>query len=506
MSKIIIIGAGISGLSAGCYGQMNGFETHIFEKHSKAGGLCTSWNRKGFTIGTSGWVNGSGSDNNEFHLFWNELGALKNQEFINYDEYVRVINRDGKEFIIYTDINQLEQHMLEVAPEDRKLVTEFTKALWTLTRYNPVPLKKPGDLWNIWDKVKFYAGLVRHIPVLGKWMGMSVKDFAEKFKNPFMRQAWGEAVPNVLFFDQNIAMSFVLSTLAGLHLNNAGYPVGGSASFVKNIEDRYENLGGYLQFRSKVENILIEENKAVGVVLSDGQEYKGDYVISAADGRTTIFDMLEENFLDKEIENRYTFLPLTPSLVFISIGVNRVINDLPPSIGGFVMPLEEPIQMEGRACDWMGYHIYNFDSTLAPSGKTLIRVMLESSYEYWKNIYDHEKSRYKDEQQAIADQVISGLEKRYPGISGQIDMCDVATPVSFERYTGNWKGNYLGWLASPNFMNMRIKKTLPGLDQFFMVGTWVGSASLGFAAASGRQVIQQICRNEKTNFITTTPE
>jgi len=92
LSKILIIGAGISGLSAGCYGLMNGFETHIFEKHSKAGGLCTIWTRNGFTIGTSGWVNGSGPENNEFHQFWNELGALKNQEFHNYDEYVRIIS------------------------------------------------------------------------------------------------------------------------------------------------------------------------------------------------------------------------------------------------------------------------------------------------------------------------------------------------------------------------------------------------------------------------------
>ena len=43
--SIIIIGAGLSGLSAGCYGQMNGYRTQIFEMHSKAGGACTSWKR-----------------------------------------------------------------------------------------------------------------------------------------------------------------------------------------------------------------------------------------------------------------------------------------------------------------------------------------------------------------------------------------------------------------------------------------------------------------------------
>ena len=47
---IIIIGAGLAGLSAGCYAQMNGYETQIFEMHNIPGGLCTSWKRKGYTF------------------------------------------------------------------------------------------------------------------------------------------------------------------------------------------------------------------------------------------------------------------------------------------------------------------------------------------------------------------------------------------------------------------------------------------------------------------------
>jgi phytoene dehydrogenase-like protein len=48
--RAIIIGAGISGLSAGCYLQMNGYDTEIFELHSISGGLCTSWKREGYVF------------------------------------------------------------------------------------------------------------------------------------------------------------------------------------------------------------------------------------------------------------------------------------------------------------------------------------------------------------------------------------------------------------------------------------------------------------------------
>jgi phytoene dehydrogenase-like protein len=50
MKKVNIVGAGIAGLSAGCYLQMNGYDTQIFEAHNLPGGVCTSWKRKGYTI------------------------------------------------------------------------------------------------------------------------------------------------------------------------------------------------------------------------------------------------------------------------------------------------------------------------------------------------------------------------------------------------------------------------------------------------------------------------
>src|SRR3972149_4521692 len=97
MSKsIIILGAGIAGLSAGCYGQMNGYRTQIFELHSLPGGLCTSWKRKGYTFdGCIHWLVGSGHGSS-FYRVWQELGAAQGRQMINHDEFVRVEGKDGK--------------------------------------------------------------------------------------------------------------------------------------------------------------------------------------------------------------------------------------------------------------------------------------------------------------------------------------------------------------------------------------------------------------------------
>ncbi len=58
--SVIIIGAGVAGLSAGRYAQMYGYQSHVFEMHTLPGGLCTSWQRKGYTIdGCIHWLVGS---------------------------------------------------------------------------------------------------------------------------------------------------------------------------------------------------------------------------------------------------------------------------------------------------------------------------------------------------------------------------------------------------------------------------------------------------------------
>ena len=83
--KINIIGAGVAGLSVGCYLQMNGFETEIFEKHSRPGGLCTSWKRGEYTFdGCINWLLGS-NESNPFYLLWSELIDMSSINFINHE-------------------------------------------------------------------------------------------------------------------------------------------------------------------------------------------------------------------------------------------------------------------------------------------------------------------------------------------------------------------------------------------------------------------------------------
>ena len=117
--KVLIIGAGVSGLSVGCYLQMNGFDTEIFEMHNLPGGVCTAWKREGYTFdGCIHWLMGSGPATN-LHRMWRELHAVQGRRFVEWDEYLRVRTSGGQTLTIYTDPDRLEQEMLRRGPAHR---------------------------------------------------------------------------------------------------------------------------------------------------------------------------------------------------------------------------------------------------------------------------------------------------------------------------------------------------------------------------------------------------
>ncbi len=127
--SIIIIGTGIAGLSAGCYCQMNGYNTRIFEMDTRPGGVCTSWKRKGYTIdGCMHWLVGSGPASS-FYRIWEELGIMNAHTFINHKEYWSIEGSNGKSIVLYADLERLENHMKELAPEDSDIIEDFIKGI-----------------------------------------------------------------------------------------------------------------------------------------------------------------------------------------------------------------------------------------------------------------------------------------------------------------------------------------------------------------------------------------
>jgi len=494
--SIIIIGGGLTGLAAGCYGRMNGYKTSIFEMHKMAGGVCTAWKRKGYTIdGAMNWLGGT-KPGTSFFKFWEELGAAPNWKIYNHDLYSVYEDIDGRAFNIYCDADRFEQYLLEIAPEDEAVIKEFTKGIRDFSRFD-MPVEKPAELNNWVDKIKA-AKMLPMLMLMKKWMKVSVGDFAKRMKNPYLRQTLTSA-----FGGEQWPMMMIFWMLGLQHNKGAGYVIGGALELVRFLEERYRALGGEIHFKARVEKILVENDQAVGIKLADGTEHRADWVISAADGRTTIFDLLDGKYIDDTIKNRYDNRDIFEPLIYVGLGINRKFDDVPAAIDGLSFPFEKPIIIAGKEQKRMSLLVYNFDPTLSPEGKSVAHVAYGTDYDYWEELYK-DPEKYKAEKERIADEVVDRLNRRFPGIAEQVEMRDVATPMTWVRYTGNWRGSYEGWMFSAESFTGSMRKTLPGLDNFYMAGQWVNpGGGMPTAALSGNHTIQLICKRDNKKFITT---
>lgn len=492
--SIIIIGAGIAGLATGCYAQMNGYRTRIFEQHDKPGGLCTSWKRKGYTFdGCIHHLAGSGP-RSKLHRLWEELGAVQGRDMVFHDEFVRVEGPDGRTFIVYTDIDRLEQHMKELAPVDATVIEEYTRAARLFTRFDLLAL--PAS--KTWEMVK----MLPFAPALIRWGKITMEDFAARFSDPFLRRVF----PLIQYDFPGIPMALHLNFVAGCHNHTLGWPSGGSLSFSRAIERRYLDLGGKAHYKSRVVKILVENNRAVGVRLQDGTEHRADVIISAADGHTTIFDILDGKYTNDQTRTYYAEAPAGSQemSLHVSLGVARDMSHEPHAL---TYLLEQPVTIMGKERNRLNVEIFNFDPSMAPAGKSAVKVLLDADYAHWKELYN-DRARYNAEKQQVAEAVIEQLEKRFPGLTEQIEVVDVATPVTIERFTGNWRGLQAWVLPNAGLMDMMkgLSKALPGLENFYMVGQWA-EAMIGVstAAISARKAVETICRRDKRPFVTTVP-
>ena len=118
MTKIIsIIGAGISGLSAGIFARLNGFDTTIYEMGQKTGGVCSSWERKGYYVnGSIHWLVGSAPGTDLYNL-WHQLGVIEGNTFHNHSSFIEYKDLKGQQVHFYTDIEKLKNHFLEISPK-----------------------------------------------------------------------------------------------------------------------------------------------------------------------------------------------------------------------------------------------------------------------------------------------------------------------------------------------------------------------------------------------------
>jgi phytoene dehydrogenase-like protein len=501
--RVLVIGAGIAGLSSASYLQRNGFETTIFELHNLPGGLCTAWKRDGFTFdGCIHWLMGSGPSSN-LHEIWKELGA-GDLDFVEWELYSSVRLSDGDSFNVYTDPDRLEAELLRLGPRDGAVARRIAA---NVRRVSRLDLPAAMDKLSLPAALQLLARLPSGLFIL-PWLRRSVADLIAPVKSPKLKEAFHRLLGDAIGDFPAAALFMMLGFMAK---KSAGYPLGGSLAFAKALEAKYLSLGGSIKYASKVDEVIVEEGKAVGLRGSWG-ESRGDYIVSAADGYDTLKRLLGGRYPHPQLAASLAEdadreaapgprLERYPSLLYIGLGLDGDWSRQ-PHMQSF--RLDTPLVLEGGALslDGLSLRLFSFDPSMAPAGKTAATVMIETRNDgYWDSLKARDPAAYRAEKESLARQVVAALDRFVPGLASAVETMDVATPSTFKRYTNNWHGAYEGWLPTGGSLGMKVSRTLPGLANFFLVGQWASpGGGLPPCGMDGRKLAKRLCRAEGRRF------
>jgi phytoene desaturase len=492
--SIIIIGAGLAGLSTGCYAQMNGYSSRIFEHHSAPGGVVAAWRRKDYLIdGGIHFLMGHKPGQPVYDLY-RELGATEGSRFLDMMSYARYVDEITDRSVNVTpDLDRLAADLKSWSPADAPTIDDLIAGARAMRRsgMSGLDMAKPAEMMGFLDKVKQFWGMRGIMKYFGGKYAKPIAEYAQAVHDPGLRRV----IENLFLPD--VPVWFICMILGLLADGQMGLLEGGSWEFARLIEKRYENLGGEATYSATVGRILVEDDRAVGIRLTDGREHRADVIVSAADGYSTIFGMLEGRFASDEIRRRYDEWKLVRPFMLVSFGVAREFADEPPFGIRF---LKEPISFGGEAITGISTRILNYSDKFAPRGKTVFQVMAETGWDRWTELRK-DKALYDAEKERLAAEILTRLESIYPGITAQVEVTDVATPYTTWRYTLNRDGAYEGWLPTHETIMARPIRTLPGLSSFYMAGQWVmPGGGVPPCLYSGRHVIQLLCRADGRRF------
>ena len=486
--KIVIIGAGIGGLSAGIYALKAGYDAVIYEKNHAAGGECMGWNRKGCHIDNCiHWLTGT-DKNTSLWQVWKTIGAIdENTKYAGTDKFYSC-RYDGKEATLWKDLDRTERELVALSPEDEAEIRKLIQHV----RYAEdctFPVDKPMDMMKIGDYIKMGKSMANMPKVMKEYGKISLNELAERFRSPLLKKIICDYMPA-----EYTAYSFVVS-YATYTSGNGEIPLGGSLAMTNRIIGRFKEMGGELHTDAPVKRIIVENGTAKGIELESGEKVTADEVITAVDTNVLFGRFLDKSYTPKDWAAAYARSADYPVMSGFQVAF---VTDSGFSGEGTVFFGCEPLMIGSKSFDMMSVKDYSYDKSFAPEGKTVLQTNIsqfDGDYLYWKSL---SKEDYKAKKQELSEEIEKRLVKEFPELDGKLELLDCWTPLTYERYCGAYHGAYMAFITKPGIKKLKCTGTVKGVKNLYMAGQWIMSpGGLPVAAASGKFAVQRILKKDK---------
>jgi len=455
---VVVVGAGIGGLTAAALLAKRGQRVLVLEQHYIPGGCCTAIRRNDVAIDVGAALLFGWDDETSAHPFvMNELE--EEIDLIPHDSTYR-IHLGKKTVTFWRDLNRYLDELTALFPnQDREIralyrhCSETYEIMMGMAKF-PVPPTEIPLMDGLKMALKDPVGMMK----IQKLMSMSGEDLLRKYiTDPKTADFFDFLVASCTTCTvKESPASMVLAIFMNIHLGGTCYPSGSPQMLPNKLEKAIEKFGGQIVYRKMVDEILIWNGKAYGVRLSDGTEILADSVVSNADVWKLYGSLIKPKHIKpKRMEWAQGFDP-TPAILVLYISVKE--EAIPESTHPIEFYVRSLHDVQGD--NFMVYIPSLEDPTIAPPGTHSITVMGSSKID-WPRPQDRlyrseEYNRMKEEE---ADRVLDLLQANYlPNLKENIISLDIGTASTIERYTLKYKGNIGGpKVTTEQFFFNRLK-------------------------------------------------
>ncbi len=471
---VVVIGAGLGGVTSGAILAKNGFKTLILEQAEVVGGCCSTFDYQGYKFDTGASIVMITQPLEEaFRRMGKEVRDYV--ELVPCEPIYSVHAYDGTKFTIPTDIDDATEVISRIAPEDVEGWKRYTRIGLDMVGQLEQMMTTPMNTLSETARLELsHPGMMKYFPYfLRSHQGVTV----QFLKNPVIQstvafQSYYAGAPPELGLG---TLGFIaLCEHLGIY-----YPRGGMIAIPEGLRRAGEEFGLEVRFNQKVEKILLEGNMARGVLLEDGTEILSRIVVANVNAKVTYLKMIGPDNLPrwavKAIDSYEVAMPCP--MIYLGLDTsppldahhtiktgdleqsNRVWNDyykkgIRPPMGGWLIswPTES-------------------DPSLAPEGHHVVNFVWggPAPYGLLGDNWDRLKPAFTEEALKVFESEVM------PDLHDHLKVVEVSTPLDFERRLltpqGAIYGLFLDFFSSAMFRPHPRSRVVKNL---YLAGASVG--------------------------------
>ena len=440
----IIIGSGIGGLVTASQLAAKGAKVLVLEKYIIPGGSGGSFKRKGYTFdvgasmifgfGEKGYTNLLTRALKDVDEYCETIPDPVQLEYHLPNNFCISVDREYEQFI---------GKLIERFPHEKEGIKKFygtCKEVFTCLDSMPLlSIEDPIYLFKVFFKAPLSClGLAR-------WLPVNAGDVARKYiKDPELLK-----FIDIECFCWSVMPAFKTPMInAGMvftdrHAGGINYPKGGVGKIAEKLVSGIERLGSKVRYRANVIEIILENDKAIGVKLSNGEEIYSDIVVSNSTRWDTFGlngnekGLIKSNNVPKSEYNWSEKYKPSPSFVSLHLGVsNKIIED---TFNCHHIIVDDWHELENEKGVIFISIPTLLDPSLAPAGKHIIHAFTPSSILEWENL---SRDEYLTKKQKYYSFLIGKISSIIPNLDENIDHKEIGTPRTHRKFLGRFEGSY----------------------------------------------------------------